>query len=338
MKRILMLPCVLFASCSLHSQLAPFEDAVVANKRAFSELQIQRKCEEAAKFPPDSFFIAKEREDWEALKHKDKTAAARLLADDFVGMYDFGFFNKPEWIKQLDEQYTVDDYTIEDARVLHPSANTALLLYNSNCKGTGTWADSCSHVWRISDLYVERNGQWLALFSQDTQATSETPPRDDSPKNSRPSEKDAVETPPGRSAITTVVHLDAHTKFTPFEEMMIAKEKEVLELTAKGDYASWAHLLSDDAVAVYDTGYASKAEVLKALTRISDIHCSMDKVRVMPVGKTAALIIYRMTQDWKEQERRMTRQYYISSLWLKRRGKWLSQFWQETDTLDTAAK
>jgi hypothetical protein len=81
-----------------------------------------------------------------------------LLADDFVGMYDFGFFNKSEWINQLDEQYTVDDYTIESAKVLHPSANTALLVCTSDCKGTGTWADPCSHAWRISDLYVERNG------------------------------------------------------------------------------------------------------------------------------------------------------------------------------------
>jgi hypothetical protein len=112
----------------------------------------------AGEFPPDSFFIAKEKEDWEVLKHKDKAAAARLLADDFVGMYDFGFFNKSEWINQLDEQYTVDDYTIESAKVLHPSANTALLLNTSDCKGTGTWADPCSHAWRISDLYVERNG------------------------------------------------------------------------------------------------------------------------------------------------------------------------------------
>jgi len=66
----------------------------------------------ATEFPPDSFFIAMEKEDCEALKHKDKAAATRLLADDFVGMYDFGFFTKSEWIKQLDDQYTVDDYTI----------------------------------------------------------------------------------------------------------------------------------------------------------------------------------------------------------------------------------
>ena len=126
----------------------------------------------AAEFPLDSFFIAKEKEVWEALKHKDKPAATRLLADDFVGMYDFGFFTKSEWVKQIDEQYTVDDYTIENGKLLRPSANTALLLYTSNCKATGTWAEGCPVTSRISDLWVQRNGQWRALFSQDTTATS----------------------------------------------------------------------------------------------------------------------------------------------------------------------
>src|ERR1700676_3285362 len=99
---------------------------------------------------------------------------------------------------------------------------------------------------------------------------------------------------PGQSAATTAVNLDAQTKLTPFNKIIIGKEKEVFDLTAKGDYAGWASLLSDDALAVYDTGYASKPEVLKYLTGMSDFHGSMDQVRVMPVGKTAALIVYRM--------------------------------------------
>jgi hypothetical protein len=180
-------------------------------------------------FPPKSFFIAKEKEDWEALKHKDKAAATRLLADDFVGMYDFGYLTKSEWIKQIDEEYTVEDYTIENAKLLRPSANTALLLYTSKCKGTGTWTQFCSHASRISDLYVERNGQWLALFSQDTQTTSgQTLAHDDVSGNSNLSGKDAVEGVPGPRADTTVVSLDPHAKFTPFEEMIIGREKRYL--------------------------------------------------------------------------------------------------------------
>lgn len=124
----------------------------------------------ATEFPPDPFFIAKEKEIWESLKHKDTSAATRLLADDFVGMYDFGFFTKSEWIKQIDGQYTIGDYTIEAVKLLRASPTTVLLLYKSTCKGTGEWAEFCSRAQYISDLWVERHGQWLALFSQDTRA------------------------------------------------------------------------------------------------------------------------------------------------------------------------
>jgi hypothetical protein len=125
------------------SQVAKNEGA---GKAGISSENTPSSDANSGKVPPDSFFIAKEEEDWEALKHKDKATATRLLADDFVGMYDFGFFNKSEWVKQMDEQYAIDGYSIESARVLHPSANTALLLYNSNCKGTGTWTEACFHT------------------------------------------------------------------------------------------------------------------------------------------------------------------------------------------------
>ena len=125
--------------------------------------------------PPDSFFLNKEKEVWEALKHKDKAAAAPLLADDFVGLEDTGFSTKSEWLKQFDEQYSVDAYAIEDLKLFRPSPTTALLLYKSTCKGTGEWADLCSRPLYISDFWVERNGQWFDLFSQDTQATSGQP-------------------------------------------------------------------------------------------------------------------------------------------------------------------
>jgi ketosteroid isomerase-like protein len=125
---------------------------------------------DSSKLPLDSFFVTREKEVWEALRKKDKSVAAGLLAYDFVGMSDFGFSTNAEWIKQLDGQYTVDDYSIEDVKLLRPNPTTALLLYKSTCKGTGEWAEFCSRARYISDLWTERNGQWIALFSQDTQA------------------------------------------------------------------------------------------------------------------------------------------------------------------------
>jgi ketosteroid isomerase-like protein len=151
-----------------------FTDVWIKPNRTWLLVSTQNTCKSAESAqtgdPADSFFVAREKEVWEALKKKDKPAATRLLADDFVGMYDFGFFTKSQWVKQIDEQYTIGDYTIEGEKLLRASPTTALLLYKCTCKGTGEWAAFCSRARYISDLWVERNGQWMALFSQDTQA------------------------------------------------------------------------------------------------------------------------------------------------------------------------
>ncbi len=289
----------------------------------------------ATEFPPDSFFIAKEKEDWEAIKNRDKAAATRLLADDFVGLYDFGFFNKSEWVKQLDDHYTVDDYTIENAKVLHPSATTALLLYTSNCKGTGAWADFCSHTSRISDLFVERNGQWLGLFSQDTQATTSQPlSHDDLTGNSRvdlPTGKDTSQTVPGPSAATTVVHLDANTKFTPFEEMIIGKEKEAIEAVEKNNLKDFASLIADDFLFIADDGFWGKREYLKSFEEdVAWKDCKMEDDRVSSSGENSAIISYKQTWTGRDHGKRFEIVIYTHGHWEKRKGQWVVTLWQDT--------
>ena len=123
---------------------------------------------DTAKVPPDSFFVAKEKEVWEALKNKDKAADARLLADDFVGLYGTGFATKADHINQMDDRYTLEVYKILDVKVIRLRPTMVLLLYKGTCKGTGEWAQVCARSDYISSLWVERDGQWLNLFSQDT--------------------------------------------------------------------------------------------------------------------------------------------------------------------------
>jgi hypothetical protein len=252
----------------------------------------------ATEFPPDAFFIAKEKEDWEALKHKDKTAANRLLADDFVGMYDFGFFNKSEWIKQLDDQYTVDDYTIENPRVLHPSANTALLLYTSTCKGTGTWAEDCSHPSRASDLYVERNGQWLALFSQDTQATS------------------------GESD-------DAVLK------AILSSEKQIVGVLSRDDIEGFGSLLPDDVVDIWTDGVHPKPEWLREMEQQKkDGYLFRDfrfeDPKLVRLGPDAAILIAKEIIHEADKGKPVEDRLYTLACYVRRNGKWMPIVYQDT--------
>lgn len=119
----------------------------------------------------DGFFIAREKEVWEALKKKDKAADSDLLADDFVGLYDTGFGTKSEHVNQMDDHYAIDSYTIQDARVLRLTPETTLLLYKSTCTGSGDWKQYCSKPAYVSSLWVQRGAHWFDLFSQDTPAT-----------------------------------------------------------------------------------------------------------------------------------------------------------------------
>jgi hypothetical protein len=129
----------------------------------------------------------------------------------------------------------------------------------------------------------------------------------------------------------------AQTARIDIRTMVIAKEKEVINLSVRADLEPFSYLLSDDVLAVYDTGYASKGEVLSGLKKMTDIHFAMDDVRVIPICDSAGLVIYRMTEDWKQDGNRLTREYYVSSLWVEHSGKWTNKFWQETDKAKNTA-
>lgn len=114
--------------------------------------------------------VAREREVWEALRTKDKSVDASLLTSDFVGLYDTGFITKDDHVKQLQEDYTLRRYTLEDIRLMRLSSTSALLMYKATCEATGSWASVCSKPMYISSLWVKRRGRWLNTFSQDTPA------------------------------------------------------------------------------------------------------------------------------------------------------------------------
>ncbi len=251
----------------------------------------------SSKPPADQFFIEKEKEVWEALKHKDKAAANRLLADDFVGMYDFGFFNKSEWVKQIDDQYTVDDYTIMNPKVLHPSPTTALLLYTSTCKGTGEWSEFCSHASRISDLWVERDGGWLDLFSQDTTATSSEP--DES-----------------------------------VMKAIIANEQKIFETLRRNDITAFGKMLPEDVIMVEDDGIHTKPIWLKEFeeqkkTGLLFTDFKMDDLRLVRYGASAATLVMRETVDGVQNGKPFEWHINGSASYVNRSGKWVPVLYQD---------
>jgi hypothetical protein len=116
--------------------------------------------------------LGQEKQVWEAIKHKDKAADSKLLADDFVGLYETGFGSKAEHVGQMSASFELLSYDIDQVRWMQISPDAVLLLYRARCQATGVWASACVKPQYISSLWVKRGTKWLNLFSQDTTATS----------------------------------------------------------------------------------------------------------------------------------------------------------------------
>jgi hypothetical protein len=111
-----------------------------------------------------SFFVALESQVWEALRRGDGAADARLLAENFLGLYDSGFATRADHSGQLDKGPTVSWYELETPRLVRLGAAHALLAYEAR------WRDGKGNARRayISSIWERRADGWRNVFSQDT--------------------------------------------------------------------------------------------------------------------------------------------------------------------------
>jgi uncharacterized protein (TIGR02246 family) len=109
-----------------------------------------------------------------------------------------------------------------------------------------------------------------------------------------------------------------------------AQERAGLDALKTGDLTAFANSTADDAIFVDAAGPAGKAEVLKNTTnfRLSDY--TMSDVRLVRLSRDSGLIVYRLAESGTSHGKEFTAKVNVSSLWLKRAGKWVCVFSQET--------
>src|ERR1700680_3443998 len=228
-----------------------------------------------------------------AYVHRDFGVPDRYVAEEFVGVDRSGsIYSKQQDMQAMkDGTFALKSFKEEDVQVR--LLGDAAVVTGRNTATSLYKGKEDSFTIRFVDAFLRRDGRWQMVYSQDTNIADGT-----------------------RESL---------------EREISANEKQMLDLSARKDLEAYGRRLPDDALGVYGEGYASKADVLRAISGMSDLHYSMDDVRVIPVGNAAGLIVYRITQDWKEGGKKLARQYFVSSLWQNRDGKWLNPFWQETD-------
>jgi hypothetical protein len=113
-------------------------------------------------------FIELETRVWDALRRGDAEEDARLLADDFLGVYSIGFANRSDHAGQLANGPTVADFELKDARLMVLSDNDVLLSYRAEFRRFETGAPGVLESMYISSLWSRRDSRWVNVFSQDT--------------------------------------------------------------------------------------------------------------------------------------------------------------------------
>lgn len=116
------------------------------------------------------FFLDLECAVWDALVQGDATADARLLSDDFLGVYPSGFSSRDGHGDQLNDGPTVASYTLSEPRLISVSASAGLLSYRADFLRPNNPA---TITWYVSSLWCERDGAWVNTFSQDTPAVDQ---------------------------------------------------------------------------------------------------------------------------------------------------------------------
>jgi hypothetical protein len=113
-------------------------------------------------------FDAKIRAEWEALKNRDKKSYAELLDDDYQGVEidGKGERNKTQAINELTQENSFT-YTLWGYNLIPLGPDAVLAIYESTLQFPPTAQVRYSRV-LISEVWVQRAGQWKELHYQET--------------------------------------------------------------------------------------------------------------------------------------------------------------------------
>ena len=120
------------------------------------------------------------------------------------------------------------------------------------------------------------------------------------------------------------------TRADGLQEQIVAQERAGLDALKTGDLTTFGASTADDAIFVDAHGPASKVEMMGHTAEFRLHDYTMADVRLVKLSPDSGLIVYTLTESGSSHGKDFTARVHVSSLWLKKDGKWLCEFSQET--------
>lgn len=293
MKKLIVGVCflVLFAACQ------PVANDNTANANKTLETR-------AVAPPSEADMIAKEKAAWDAFKRKDADAFKKALAPEYVGITPNGPGDIAATLTAM-KDVEISDLTFADWKVTQIDKDLVLLTYTTTQKGTykGQAFDGTN---RHGAAWTNRNGEWLAIYFQETPVPKVPPP------------------PPPASKPTTASPAASPAKVETTDDV-IANEKLVWELFRTKNFEAFQTLLAPEFMEIEPTGVYDRSGSVKAVSEMDATQFEQSDWKAVKLGADSALVTYTVTMKGTKPEK-----HYHATIWAKRDGKWLGFHHQGT--------
>ena len=276
------------------------------NKDATANVNNANKSAEtkSSAAPSEADIRAKETAAWEAVKKKDWDGFAKLMADDYVEVVNDGVHDKAASVQSV-KDFDLSDYTLSDWKMTSIDANSVLITYTANVTGKFKGEAIPAGPYRESSAYVNRNGEWLAIFYQETLSQPPMPPPSpgkEPEKSSSPAAKPADAGP------------DA-----------VANEKLVWDALKSKNYDAFGSYLASDSIEVEPDGVYDHAGSVKGVQGLDLSKTEASDWKTLKLTDNASVVAYTLTIPNPKQPKE-----YHSTIWANRNGKWQAVFHQGT--------
>ena len=259
--------------------------------------------------PSEADLMAKEKSAWDAFKRKDVDAFKKVLAPEYIEVVDAGVKDTAAAVASM-KDIDLTDVTFSDWKMIPIDKDAALLTYKVNVKGKFKGEDIPPGPYYEASAYVNRNGEWVAIYYQETvsrkmEQTSPPPP----------AKKES-------SSPATAPAKPAETGADP-----IANEKIVWDLFRAKNWDGFASLLTPEFMEVEPDGVFDKSGSVKGLQQMPmDMSAfELSDWKALPFDDDAKLVTYTVTMKGPKPEKD-----YHATIWVKRDGKWLGLYHQGT--------
>jgi hypothetical protein len=259
----------------------------------------------SAAAPSEADIRAKETAAWEAVKKKDWDAFTKLMADDYIEVENDGVHDKAASV-QMAKDFDLSDYTLSDWKMTSIDPNSVLITYTANVTAKFKGEAVPGGPYRESSAYVNRNGEWLAIYYQETE--SEPPMPAPTPGKSPEKSASAASTPGETGPDAT------------------ANEKLVWDALKSKNYDAFGSYLASDAIEVEPDGVYDKAGSLKGVQMFDASKAELSDWKTVKLSDNASVVTYTVNiPDMKLPKG------YHSTIWANRNGKWQAIFHQGTN-------